>query len=74
MLDYIQSEMYVPDEMRYLDTTLTAIVTFMVDKDGFLEDIRLKKDPGMGTGEEALRIVNNMTQAWVPGFGNGRTS
>jgi protein TonB len=47
-----------------------AVVSFIVEKDGTLIDFAVRRDPGQGTGEEALRAVKLMAEAagtWVPG-------
>lgn len=47
-----------------------AVISFIVEKDGSLNDFTIRRDPGQGTGEEALRVVKLMAEAtgpWVPG-------
>jgi len=47
-----------------------AVISFTVTKTGELEDFKIVRDPGAGTGEEALRVVKLMaeqTSPWVPG-------
>jgi protein TonB len=47
-----------------------AVVSFIVEKDGTLTDFTIRRDPGQGTGKEALRVVKLMAEAtapWVPG-------
>jgi hypothetical protein len=41
-------------------------VTAVVEKDGSLSDVRVKRDIGGGCGDEAVRVVNTMP-AWIPG-------
>jgi beta-lactamase regulating signal transducer with metallopeptidase domain len=41
-------------------------VTFIVEKDGSLSDIKVLRDIGFGTGEEALRVMS-ICPKWTPG-------
>lgn len=46
------------------------VMTFVVEKDGSLTDIKVLKDIGYGTGKEAIRVLQ-MCQKWTPGKQNG---
>ena len=46
-------------------------VSFMVEKDGSLTNIEVRRDLGGGTREEAIRIILLMPN-WIPGTFNGR--
>lgn len=48
------------------------IITFLVDKDGSLTDIKALRDIGYGTGIEAIRVLN-LSPKWKPGEQNGQT-
>ncbi|WP_134148085.1 energy transducer TonB [Flavobacterium sp. 270] len=41
-------------------------VTFIIEKDGSLADIRVLRDIGYGTGTEAIRVLQNSPK-WIPG-------
>ena len=41
-------------------------VTFVVEKDGSLTDIKVIRDIGYGTGKEAIRVLNKCPK-WTPG-------
>lgn len=48
----------------------TAVVTFTVTDTGELQGFKIVRDPGAGTGKEALRVVKLMaeqTAPWIPG-------
>ncbi|WP_207429203.1 energy transducer TonB [Pedobacter sp. SYSU D00535] len=47
------------------------IVSFVVEKDGSLTDVKALRDLGMGTGEEAVRMLKRAPK-WSPGIQNGR--
>ncbi|RTZ02358.1 energy transducer TonB [Flavobacterium bomense] len=46
-------------------------VTFVVEKDGSLTDIKVIRDIGYGTGKEAIRVLKKSPR-WSPGEQNGK--
>jgi protein TonB len=46
-------------------------VTFVVEKDGSLTDIKVIRDIGYGTGKEAIRVLKKCPK-WLPGEQNGK--
>jgi TonB family protein len=62
---------YIHDNLKYPATAEKAnaqgrvFVSFVVTKTGEVTDVRVLKDVGFGTGEEAVRVVNNMPR-WQP--------
>jgi protein TonB len=46
-------------------------VTFVVEKDGSLTDIKVIRDIGYGTGKEAIRVLKSAPR-WTPGEQNGK--
>lgn len=46
-------------------------VTFVVEKDGSLTDIKVLRDIGYGTGAEAVRVLKKCPR-WTPGEQNGK--
>lgn len=46
-------------------------VTFVVEKDGSLTDIKVIRDIGYGTGKEAIRVLKKSPR-WSPGVQNGK--
>ena len=46
-------------------------VTFVVEKDGTLTDIKVIRDIGYGTGKEAIRVLKKSPR-WSPGVQNGK--
>lgn len=47
-----------------------VFVTFIIEKDGSLNDIKVIRDIGHGTGEEAVRVLK-ICPAWKPGEVDG---
>ena len=48
-----------------------VFVTFIIEKDGSITDVKVLRDIGHGTGEEAVRVLKNCKN-WIPGELNGR--
>ncbi len=48
-----------------------VIVSFIVEKDGSLTDIKVIKDIGYGAGKEAVRVLE-ICPKWAPGRQNGK--
>lgn len=44
----------------------TVIVSFVIEKDGTLTELKVLRDLGYGTGEEAIRVLK-MSPLWQPG-------
>lgn len=49
----------------------TVFVTFVVETDGSLTDMKVIRDFGYGSGEEALRVMKRCPK-WLPGERNGK--
>ena len=76
----------VPAWVRYLERNLnrdlpvekkapsgkyTVTVSFIVDKNGGISEIKAENDPGYGTAEEAVRVIKK-GPSWKPATQNGR--
>lgn len=48
-----------------------VFVTFVIEKDGSLSDIKVIRDIGLGTGQEAIRVLKECPK-WIPGEQNGQ--
>lgn len=46
-------------------------VTFVIEKDGSLTDIKVLRDIGYGTGKEAIRVLK-LSPKWLPGEQGGK--
>jgi Gram-negative bacterial TonB protein C-terminal len=46
-------------------------VTFIVEKDGSIDEIQVLRDIGYGTGQEAIRVLK-LSPKWMPGEQNGQ--
>lgn len=52
---------------RALPGRYTVIVSFIVNRDGSISDVKADNDPGYGTAEEAKRMFLKGTK-WIPAF------
>lgn len=52
-------------------TTVSVIVRFVVEIDGSISNISILRDPGMGAGKEAVRVLRTMPK-WIPAVQNGK--
>lgn len=50
----------------------TVQVTFVVEKDGSLSDLKVVRDLGYGTGNSAIAVLKT-SKRWSPGIQNGKT-
>jgi protein TonB len=49
----------------------TVVVTFLVDKEGKIQEVEAANDPGYGTAEEAVRVIKK-GPVWIPAEQNGK--
>jgi periplasmic protein TonB len=66
----------VADNFRAPDiesqSTIKVTVSFVVEKDGSITNIKILKDPGYGAGKEAVRVLNAIKTKWKPGKVKGQ--
>lgn len=48
-----------------------VVVSFLVDKNGNVTEVKAETDPGYGTAAEAVRVIQRSGK-WVPAIQNGR--
>lgn len=75
MFEFILKEMKYPEEAQKKNIEGTALIQFVVDTDGTLKDITIKRDLKGGCGKEAKRVVekmNDMPKKWIPGKQKGK--
>jgi len=49
----------------------TVVVSFLVDKEGNISEVKAENSPGYGTAEEAVRVIKRGPK-WTPAVQNGR--
>jgi len=47
---------------------IKVLISFVIEKDGSMTDILVKKDPGYGLGKEAIRVLKSLRTKWKPGM------
>ena len=47
---------------------MKVYVSFVIEKDGSMTDIQVKRDPGYGMGKEAIRVLKSLKTKWSPGM------
>ncbi|GEM54663.1 energy transducer TonB [Flavobacterium branchiophilum] len=65
---FVGNNFQVPDEEGLKGK---VYVSFVVEKDGSLTDIKVLRDIGFGTGAEAIRVLKKCPK-WAPGEQNGK--
>lgn len=50
----------------------TVVVSFTVDTEGKVSDVKAENDPGYGTKDEAIRVIRKGPK-WTPAIQNGRS-
>ena len=74
MLEYIYKNIKYPAEARKDNIEGSVIIQFVVNTEGYLENISIIRDIGGGCGEEAARVVesmNDLAPGWEPGLQRG---
>jgi protein TonB len=54
------------------EMAIRVSVSFVIEKDGSMTDIRVIKDPGYGLGAEAIRVLKSLKTKWSPGILDGK--
>jgi periplasmic protein TonB len=71
LMQYLQSNLRYPTMAREAGIQGTVFVTFVVERDGSITDVRVLRGVGGGLDEEAIRVVRNMPR-WTPGRQRGQ--
>ncbi|MBK9017382.1 MAG: energy transducer TonB [Saprospiraceae bacterium] len=79
LLIFINQNINYPIEAREQNVEGTVVVSFVVEKDGYISSPTLLKDIGSGCGAEAMRVMGGMNEAlkqakltWAPGRNKGK--
>jgi TonB family protein len=68
---YLKSSIKYPAEAVKNNTQGKVFLSFIVEKDGALTDIRVERKLGSGTDEEAVRVLEESPK-WTPGIVDGK--
>jgi TonB family protein len=66
MLQFIYGNIKYPVEARKNGVEGTVYISLLITKAGKVTDVKIVRDVGAGTGEEAVRVVRMMPD-WIPG-------
>ena len=72
LLNYIKNNMHFPEEARKAGISGTVNVSFIVEKDGTLSEIKIKRSVREDVDQEAIRVVKSMSGAWKAGKIKGK--
>ncbi|MBF9252821.1 TonB family protein [Pontibacter sp. 172403-2] len=72
MMKFLGSNIRYPQEAQDAGLEGLVVLSFVVEKDGTLQDIEILKKLGGGTDKEAARVVKLMDGLWTPGEQDGK--
>ena len=74
LLQYISERAIYTQEAREQNISGTAVVAFIVERNGLINRPKVVRDPGGGLGQAALNAVYSMQRSllWRPAFKDGR--
>lgn len=67
-LTYVGNNFEKPE----IDETVTILMSFVIEKDGSMTDIKVLRNPGYGLDKEAIRVLKAQKTKWKPGVKNGQ--
>lgn len=73
MVTFIRENLVYPKKERKTNITGTCFISFVVEKDGAISNIKVMRGvkSGKGCDDEAVRVISIMPK-WAPGKQNGR--
>ena len=71
MMKFVADNVKYPQDARDKEISGRVLVSFVVEKDGSIGDVKVVKGIGGGCDEEAVRVVNAMPN-WKPGMDKGK--
>ena len=75
MIEYVYSNLVYPAILKDSIVSTRAVVSFSVETNGTLGNIKVVRDPGSGLGQAAANVIHKMNKdglVWVPGKQRGR--
>ena len=71
LIEYLSENIKYPAIAKDNDVEGKVFVSFVVQKDGTLSDVKIKKGIGSGCDDEAVRVISQMPD-WTPGYKDGK--
>ena len=75
MADFIAANLQMPPEAKAQGVGGVVIMEFVIEKNGMVGEVKPLKDPGMGLGTEATRVINLLKTKkikWPPAENEGK--
>ena len=75
MLGYIYNNLKYPEDAKANEIDGQVIIQFVVEKDGWITNIKIVREPGHGLGQAAADVVESMNflpEKWTPGKQKGK--
>ncbi|SHF26344.1 energy transducer TonB [Pedobacter caeni] len=69
--NYLSKSIRYPAMAQEIGLQGKVFVSFIIEKNGALSDIKVEKKLGSGTDEEAIRVLT-ASPKWIPGIQNGK--
>ncbi len=69
-LNYVGSNFRTPE--IEMEQTVKVYVSFVVEIDGSMSNIKVENDPGFGLGKEAIRVLKSLKTKWQAGQKDGQ--
>ncbi len=70
LMDYVSNNVKYPEEAKNKNIAGRVFVSFVVEKDGSIGEVKVLRGIGGGCDEEAARVINSMPK-WKPGKQKG---
>lgn len=70
-IKFLRDNIRYPKEAHDKNISGRVFVQLVIEPDGSLSQMQLKRDPGAGISQEALRVLN-LSPKWSPGLKNGK--
>ena len=71
MMHYVADNVKYPEEAKDKDISGRVFISFVVEKDGSVSNVEVKRGIGGGCDEEAVRVISAMPN-WKPGKKDGK--
>ena len=71
LMDYVSNNVKYPEEAKNKNIAGRVFVSFVVEKDGSIGEVKVLRGIGGGCDEEAVRVIKGMPK-WKPGIQKGK--
>jgi TonB family protein len=72
LMEFLARNINYPAEMRTDKIQGRVIISFIVETDGSVSNVKALRGPGYGAEEEAVRVIKLTSSKWIAGMQNGR--